>query len=232
MRPPAAPSQNNKATPSVADHRRDAAVGRGGRAIRSPRIFAAGDTITVNGNVITFVAAGALPATSSTSPTISTTLLAKIDSITGTAHPSDHLRRRHHAAFRHGCPNLSVTSSNSQRICRARLHRHRDRDARRRRHGRHRAGDRQRQLDVPRQIRRRRRGHHLRRVGRAGEPAVSLGQDRQRLARRRSHRHLEPVLSGQCQRHRHQVAWQNVIVRRSSPRASRSIASPAPTSPS
>ena len=48
----------------------------------------------------------------------------------------------------------------------------------------------------------RRRGDGLQRGGHAGEPAIALGQDRQRLARRRAPGHLEPVLSDQHHRDR------------------------------
>ncbi|MGB8400009.1 flagellar hook-basal body complex protein, partial [Bradyrhizobium sp.] len=49
--------------------------------------FAAGDTITVDGTVVTFVAAGAVGNQLNVTDNV-TTLLAKIDSITGTANPS------------------------------------------------------------------------------------------------------------------------------------------------
>ena len=49
----------------------------------------------------------------------------------------------------------------------------------------------------------RRRRHRLRLGRHAGQPAIALGQDRQRSARRRAHQHLEPVLPGRSERHRH-----------------------------
>ena len=49
--------------------------------------FAVGDTITVNGTVVTFVAAGAVGNQLNITDNV-TALLAKIDSITGTANPS------------------------------------------------------------------------------------------------------------------------------------------------
>src|SRR5262249_42461909 len=49
--------------------------------------FAVGDTLTVNGTTVTFVAAGAVGNQLNITDTI-TTMLAKIDSITGTANPS------------------------------------------------------------------------------------------------------------------------------------------------
>src|SRR5439155_9926488 len=49
--------------------------------------FAVGDTITVNGQTLTFVASGALPNQLNVTDSIQT-LLTKIDSITGTSVPS------------------------------------------------------------------------------------------------------------------------------------------------
>ena len=143
-------------------------------------------------------------ATSSTSPTTSTTLLAKIDVDHRHRDPVHDLRRRRSRCIpaprpisrRHAARTPTAFAALGFAGTATG-------DARRRRHDRHRPGDRQRQLDLPQRIRRRRRGHRLRRLGRAGEPAVPLGQDRQRFARRRPHRHLEPVLPGQSQRHRH-----------------------------
>ena len=78
--------QNNKATPAVANTGATALSG----ATPSDSLtanFAENDTITVNGTVVTFVAAGAAGNQLNITDTIST-LLAKIDSITGTATPS------------------------------------------------------------------------------------------------------------------------------------------------
>ena len=198
-------AQNNKAAPSVANHRRDAAVGLAGTSNSIAANFAAGDTITVNGTVVTFVAAGAVGNQLNVTDDIST-LLAKIDSITGTAHPVHDLRRR-----RSRCIPAPPPISRSP----VRTRRHLPRSASPAPRTATRGGggtvgtgqvvgnDNSTFLD---EIRRRRRGDHLRRLGRAGEPAVPLGQDRQRLARRRPYRHLEPVLPGQSQRHRH-ATW-------------------------
>ena len=61
--------------------------------------FAAGDTITVNGTPITFVASGATGNQLNVTDSVQT-LLAKIDSITGTSTPSTVERRGDHAAWR------------------------------------------------------------------------------------------------------------------------------------
>ena len=102
--------QNNKATPSVANTPATLLSG----ATPSDSItanFAAGDTITVNGTVVTFVAAGAVGNQLNVTDSIST-LLAKIDSITGTAIPSS---MSGGAITLHSgtASDLSVTSSNS-----------------------------------------------------------------------------------------------------------------------
>ena len=105
--------QTNKDTPSVANT--GATLLSGATPSNSIAAnFAVGNTITVNGNILTFVASGALAAdTTQINITDSIdTLLDKIDLITGTAIHVQHLRRRHHAAFRHAS-DLSVTSSNS-----------------------------------------------------------------------------------------------------------------------
>jgi flagellar hook protein FlgE len=73
--------------------------------------FAAGDTITVNGTVITFVAAGAVGNQLNTTDNV-TTLLAKIDSITGTANPST-VSGGAVTLHTGTTSNLSVTSSNA-----------------------------------------------------------------------------------------------------------------------
>ncbi len=66
-----------------------------------------------------------------------------------------------------------------------------------RRHG---SRHRQRPDDLHQRIHQRRRGDGLQCGGDAGEPAIALGQDRQRFARRRAPGHLEPVLSDQYRR--------------------------------
>ncbi|MBI5320966.1 flagellar hook-basal body complex protein [Bradyrhizobium sp.] len=78
--------QNNKDTPSVANTGATLLNGAVGTDSISAN-FLAGDTITVNGTVVTFVAAGAVGNQLNITDNI-TTLLAKIDSITGTAIPS------------------------------------------------------------------------------------------------------------------------------------------------
>ncbi|MES2195852.1 MAG: flagellar hook-basal body complex protein [Pseudomonadota bacterium] len=102
--------QNNKATPSVANTPATLLSG----VTPSDSItanFAAGDTITVNGTVVTFVASGAAGNQLNVTDSIST-LLAKIDSITGTAIPSS---MSGGAITLHSgtASDLSVTSSNS-----------------------------------------------------------------------------------------------------------------------
>ena len=78
--------QNNKASPAVANGPNTLLNGAAGTNSISAN-FAANDTITVNGTVITFVASGATGNQLNIGDNIST-LLAKIDSITGTTTPS------------------------------------------------------------------------------------------------------------------------------------------------
>ncbi len=102
--------QNNKASPSVANT--GATLLSGATPSNSITAnFAAGDTITVNGTVVTFVAAGAVGNQLNITDSIST-LLTKIDSITGTAIPSSISGG---AITMHSgtTSDLSVTSSNS-----------------------------------------------------------------------------------------------------------------------
>jgi flagellar hook protein FlgE len=73
--------------------------------------FAVGDTVTVNGTVVTFVAAGAVGDQLNVDDSI-TTLLAKIDSITGTATPSS-ISSGAITLHSGTASDLSVTSSNS-----------------------------------------------------------------------------------------------------------------------
>ena len=189
-------SQLNKATPAVANTGATTLSGLAGSNSISAN-FAVGDTITVNGTVVTFVAAGAVgqPAQYHRRHR----RFARQDRFDhDNRDPVDDHERLDHAALRHHLRSLGHELE-PHRLRSPRLHRHRDRGARRRRLGRYRPGDRQRRYDLPQQVRRRRRGHDLRRVGCAGEPAVPLGQGRQRLARPRPYRHLEPVLSGQSQ---------------------------------
>ena len=105
--------QNNKDTPSIANTGATLLSG----ATPSDSLtanFAIGDTITVNGNVLTFVASGALPA-STTQINITDsidTLLDKIDLITTTAVPST-ISGGAITLHSGTTSNLSVTSSNS-----------------------------------------------------------------------------------------------------------------------
>jgi len=73
--------------------------------------FVAGDTITVNGTVVTFVAAGAVGNQLNVTDNV-TTLLAKIDSITGTANPST-VAGGAITLHTGTTSNLTVTSSNA-----------------------------------------------------------------------------------------------------------------------
>ena len=74
--------------------------------------FAAGDTITVNGTPITFVAAGAVGNQLNVTDSVST-MLAKIDSITGTANPSTVAANGAITLHTGVTSNLTVTSSNA-----------------------------------------------------------------------------------------------------------------------
>jgi flagellar hook protein FlgE len=102
--------QTNKDTPSVANTGATLLSGASGTDSISAN-FAAGDTITVNGTVVTFVAAGAVGNQLNVTDDIAT-LLAKIDSITGTALPSTITAG---AITLHSgtTSDLSVTSSNT-----------------------------------------------------------------------------------------------------------------------
>ena len=114
--------------------------------------FAAGDTITVNGTVVTFVAAGAVGNQLNVTDTIAD-LLTKIDFITGAgAHRVDGGVGRAHNPY--GADVRSDDVELERRgVRRARLHRHGDGAPRRRRHGGHGRGDRQRQPGFPRRVR-------------------------------------------------------------------------------
>jgi flagellar hook protein FlgE len=111
--------QTNKATPSVANTGATLLSGAAGSDSISSS-FSAGsagppvvapDTITVNGTVITFVASGAVGNQLNVTDSIST-LLAKIDSITGTSIPST-ISGGSITLHSGTAANLSVTSSNS-----------------------------------------------------------------------------------------------------------------------
>ncbi|WP_426441792.1 flagellar hook-basal body complex protein [Bradyrhizobium genosp. P] len=102
--------QNNKATPSVANTGNTALSGAAGTDSISAS-FAAGDTITVNGTVLTFVASGATGNQLNITDNIST-LLSKIDTLSGTATPSSITSG---AITLHSgtSADLSITTSNS-----------------------------------------------------------------------------------------------------------------------
>ncbi|MFB9265786.1 flagellar hook-basal body complex protein [Bradyrhizobium erythrophlei] len=102
--------QNNKATPSVANTGSTALSGAAGTNSINAN-FVAGDTITVDGTVITFVASGAVGNQLNVTDNIST-LLSKIDSITGTAIPSS-ISGGSITLHSGTTADLSVTSSNS-----------------------------------------------------------------------------------------------------------------------
>ncbi|ANW03400.1 flagellar hook protein FlgE [Bradyrhizobium icense] len=102
--------QNNKATPSVANTGATLLSGAAGTDSISAN-FAVGDTITINGNVITFVAAGAGATELNIDDDIAD-LLAKIDSITGTATPSS-ITSGSITLHSGTTSDLSVTSSNT-----------------------------------------------------------------------------------------------------------------------
>ena len=102
--------QSNKATPSVANTGATTLSGAANTDSISAN-FAAGDTITIDGTVVTFVAAGAVGNQLNVTDNI-TTLLAKIDSITGTAVPSS-ITGGSITLHSGTTADLSVTSSNS-----------------------------------------------------------------------------------------------------------------------
>ena len=111
--------QTNKATPSVANTGATLLSGLAGSDSISANFSAgsagppvvAADTITVNGTVITFVASGAVGNQLNVTDSIST-LLAKIDSITGTSIPST-ISGGSITLHSGTAADLSVTSSNS-----------------------------------------------------------------------------------------------------------------------
>ena len=92
--------------------------------IRSSTNFAAGDTITVNGQSLTFVAAGATGNQLNVTDSVQT-LLTKINSITGTSTPST-VSGGVITLHTDNAASLNVTSSNAARVRGARLRRHRD----------------------------------------------------------------------------------------------------------
>ena len=102
--------QTNKATPSVANTGATLLNGAAGSDSINAN-FIAGNTITVNGTVLTFVASGAGVNELNVTDSIST-LLAKIDSITGTAIPST-ISGGSITLHSGIAANLSVTSNNS-----------------------------------------------------------------------------------------------------------------------
>ena len=102
--------QNNKATPSVPVTGNTALSGAAGSDSINAN-FVAGDTITVNGTVLTFVASGATGNQLNVTDNIST-LLQKIDSITGTTTQSS-IAAGSITLHSGISADLSVTSSNT-----------------------------------------------------------------------------------------------------------------------
>ncbi|KWV58418.1 flagellar biosynthesis protein FlgE [Bradyrhizobium macuxiense] len=102
--------QNNKATPSVPNTGNTALSGVAGSDSINAN-FVAGDTITVNGTVLTFVASGATGNQLNVTDDIST-LLQKIDSITGTGTASS-ISGGSITLHSGTSADLSITSSNS-----------------------------------------------------------------------------------------------------------------------
>ena len=102
--------QVNKAAPAVANTGATLLSGAAPSDSLSAN-FAVGDTVTINGTVVTFVAAGAVGNQLNITDSIST-LLAKIDSITGTAIPSS-ISGGAITLHSGTLSDLSVTSSNS-----------------------------------------------------------------------------------------------------------------------
>jgi flagellar hook protein FlgE len=103
-------AQSNKATPSVLNTGATTLSGAAGSDSISAN-FAVNDTITVNGTVLTFVASGAGANQLNITDSIST-LLSKIDSITGTAIPSS-ISAGAITLHSGTTADLSVTSSNT-----------------------------------------------------------------------------------------------------------------------
>ena len=162
--------------------------------------FVAGDTITVDGTVITFVTSGATGNQLNVTDTVGT-LLNKIGSH-HRRHPNHQRKHRcDHVAHRHGAESLGLQFGAG--IRRARLQHHHDGFAHRRRHGRHRLRHRQRPHGVRQRDHQRRRGDRLQLGGNADQPATAMGQDRQFVAWQSAPGHLEPVLSDRSQRNRH-----------------------------
>ena len=92
--------QNNKATPSVANTGATMLSGACRHQLDQRQFRRVGDTITVNGTVITFVAAGAVGNQLNVTDNIAT-LLAQDRLDHRHRDPVRDLRRRDHAAFRH-----------------------------------------------------------------------------------------------------------------------------------
>ncbi|MEW6643595.1 MAG: flagellar hook-basal body complex protein [Pseudomonadota bacterium] len=103
-------AKNNKATTPVPITGNTTLSGAAGTDSLSTN-FAAGDTITVNGTVVTFVASGATGNQLNVTDNVSA-LLAKIDSITGTATPST-ISGGAITLHSGTASDLTVTSSNS-----------------------------------------------------------------------------------------------------------------------
>ena len=167
-----------------------------------PTSFANGDTLTVDGTTIHFVTTGtnlaAVPPVIDITDNVGTLMTADRQHHRRRA---DHQRldRRDHLAHRHGAK--SQHQQLVARVFRARLLVTRHCCPRWRRYGRHRRGQRQRHHHLHQRIDLRRCGDCLQCRRHAGEPAIALGQDRQRGARRRSPGRLESVLPDQHHRH-------------------------------
>ena len=94
-------TQSNKATPSVANTAATLLSGAAGTNSISAD-FVAGNTITVNGQTITFMASGAAGNNQINVGDSIGTLLGKIDALQGNGNPVHDQRRLDHAALRHG----------------------------------------------------------------------------------------------------------------------------------
>jgi flagellar hook protein FlgE len=143
--------------------------------------FAVNDTITVDGQTLLFVASGAAGPNQINITDNVSTLLGKIDT------PRIWLlgdRWRDQAEHRHGLQPFGVQLQ-LRGLRSARLHVEHHEEPQWRRHRRHGHRDRQRHRHLHQGIDQRRRRDGLQRGGHAREPAIALGQDRQRGAGRR-----------------------------------------------
>ena len=106
-------TQSNKATPSVANTVATLLNGAAGPATRSPANFIAGDTITVNGQTITFMATGAAGNNQINIGDSIGTLLGKIDALTRERQSRPRSSGGSITLHSGMTFNLSVTSSNT-----------------------------------------------------------------------------------------------------------------------